>query len=141
MALLKHLIYAVFLCYLPSFHNRNIMALLKLQRACVIDNRLLLVSIIEILWLYWSSSSVSGGTGTDTYCFHNRNIMALLKLIKYPEPFLYYNLVSIIEILWLYWSNQWVNYNSGQHYQVSIIEILWLYWSMVSGLSPNSKSQ
>ena len=59
------------------FHNRNIMALLKVS--CNLLNRLInfQVSIIEILWLYW----------------------------RWINPIAWLNspIVSIIEILWLYW--------------------------------------
>ena len=41
------------------------------------------VSIIEILWLYWSQYDYFTGVVEITAGFHNRNIMALLKRIWY----------------------------------------------------------
>ena len=64
-----------------------------------------LVSIIEILWLYWS-------------------------IAQAPALHPAVSQVSIIEILWLYWSSPALA-GSGQQIEVSIIEILWLYWSCI----------
>ena len=91
-----------------SFHNRNIMALLKQFR----NSRwfiiyIFMVSIIEILWLYWSWLPTIGGIATT-------------------------KIVSIIEILWLYWSTRLNQDLYGYAAAVSIIEILWLYWSLLS---------
>ena len=85
------------------------------------------VSIIEILWLYWSFIGTLT-SATLLKSFHNRNIMALLKLI-FSYLYIFVSFVSIIEILWLYWSYRFFDFFSFFFLWVSIIEILWLYWS------------
>ena len=98
-----------------SFHNRNIMALLK-----------------EVHCLLILPGSPR--------CFHNRNIMALLKeptVFNFRSKETRFHNRNIMALLKVYWNQA----RTPMQTNVSIIEILWLYWridKILSKSSPNN---